>query len=346
MTSITTFTLALLAQAATASPSPSAAQPSSGMTTTLDIAALISALLWPTVLLVVLLLYRRQIPVFVEGIAARITKFEFGGFSLELAKATPFVPDWSAGKLDLRHTATAVLVNDSTARTFSAQLMQGGSADYAELNLGAGEEWLTSRLLIMSIIFARTKGIQSLVFLETSGNTRRRFAGWAEPEKVRWALAQRYPWLEQAYADAYSEVISGPAAFVVNNRGALGQEIQPNDPGPTIDLIQKFLQRVQAVFPVPPPPDEWVIVEETSNTYEHASWIDSEDVEMMLGNDFHTSTIHASELGSKNTKDQLRVFLSQPVRFQAVVGDDGRFQYLVDRRILLEQVSARIVSEG
>lgn len=198
----------------------------------------------------------------------------------------------------------------------------------------------------MSIVFARTKGIQCLVLLETSGNTRRRFAGWAEPEKVRWALAQRYPWLEQAYADAYSQVISGPVAFVVDNRGALGQQDQPNDPGPTIDLIQNFLMRIQTVFPVPPALDEWVIVEAASNTYEHASWIDSEDLEMMLGKDFHASTIQASELRSKNTKDQLRVFLSQPVRFQAVVGDDARFQYLVDRSILLEQVSAKIASEG
>ena len=58
------FLFALFQQAA-ASPSPS--PPGPGLTTTLDIAAVISAVLWPLVILAILLLYRKKIPAFVEG---------------------------------------------------------------------------------------------------------------------------------------------------------------------------------------------------------------------------------------------------------------------------------------
>jgi len=54
-------------------------------------------------------------------------------------RAAAFVPGWSgsAGTWDLRQKATSIQVNDSTAMTFRAQLMEGGTADYTEVNLGA-----------------------------------------------------------------------------------------------------------------------------------------------------------------------------------------------------------------
>ena len=156
----------------------------------LDIAATLSAVIWPLVVLAVLLAYRSKIPALVEGLASRVRKLEFAGVSLELALAKPFVPEWSGSPtaLDLRHKATAIQVNNSTARTFLTQLTDEGTGDYAEINLGAGGEWLTSRLFIMAIIFARMKGVKCFVFVETVGNTRKRFVGWAEPEKILAAI--------------------------------------------------------------------------------------------------------------------------------------------------------------
>src|SRR5262245_7082883 len=173
------------------------------MTTTLDIAAALSAVIWPIVALVILLAFRARIPTLIEGLANRITKLEVAGIAVELTVAKPYVPQWS-GTLDLRNKAAAMQISDSTARLFLSQLTDEGSADYAEVNLGAGKEWLTSRLYIMAIIFARMKGIRSFVFVETEGGVRKRYVGWAEPTAIRWALARRYPWFERAYADAYS----------------------------------------------------------------------------------------------------------------------------------------------
>lgn len=325
--------------------------PANGLSVTLDIASAIGAVFWPLIVLIALLAYRRDIPALVRGLAGRVTKLELAGVSLELAKATAFVPAWSeaAGALDLRQRAAAIQVNDSTAMTFRAQLMEGGSADYAEVNLGTGQEWLTSRLFIMSILFARVKGIRGFVFVETSGNVRRRYVGWAEPENIRWALAKRYDWLEQAYAAAYSEIVTNRQAFIVNHEGKLGYKFSAQDAGPSLELIKKFLLRVQAA-PLPPvavPSDaaNWILIDAATNTHEHASWMTSEEIEEMLGSDLNRSTIRSSELRQKSARDQLRTFLSTPELFSAVVEDDRRFEYLLDRRSLLEQV-ARSVSAG
>lgn len=220
------------------------------MTINLDIASVLSAVLWPVVVLVILLVFRKRIPALVEGVASRVTKLEFAGISLELAVAKPFVPEWSGppGALDLRHRATAMQVNDSTARTFIAQLQltEEGTADYAQVNLGTGEEWLTSRLFIMAIVLARMKGIKCFVFVETSGSVRKRYVGWAEPEKIRWALAKRYPLLEQGYTGAYSALTSQQDPLIVSNQGRLGYQHSPDDPGLSIELLKEFLERVQA----------------------------------------------------------------------------------------------------
>jgi hypothetical protein len=317
------------------------------MNVTLDIAAVLGAIMWPAVLLAVLLAWRKNLPGLVTHLARRVTKLGFAGISLELAQAEPFVPEWSGSPqaLDLRRTATAVQVSDSTAKTFLDQLMQPGTADFAEVNLGAGEEWLTSRLFIMAIVFARMKGIEAFVFVETSGGTRRRYIGWAEPEKIRWALARRYPWLEQAYADAYSEIISLPGASIVSNEGRVESRSPPPGPAPSIELLREFLQRIEAPLPMPTDPADWVLLGPATNTYEHARWISSEELEQILTDDCYTSTIRSSELRSKNTSEQLRSFLSVSGRFVAVVGDDQRFEYLVDRDVLLEQVAKRVSSD-
>ena len=334
----------------TGAPSSATNASSQGLATTLDIAAAISAILWPLIVLVALLAYRQKIPALLHAVAGRISKLEFVGVSLDLAKAAAFVPEWagSAGALDLRQKATSIQVNDSTAMTFRTQLMEEGTADYAEVRLGSDQEWLTSRLYIMAIVFARVKGIQCFVFLETAGDVRKRCLGWAEPEKVRWALARRYPWLEQAYSEAYSGILTRQNAFVVTNQGKLGYQLSTNDPGPSIELVREFLQRVQAP-PIPtatPDTSHRVLIDASTNTYEHASWITSGQLEDLLGSDLSRSGVHSSELRSKNARGQVRMFLSLPERFQAVKGDDQRFEYLLDRNVLLEQVARNVSSES
>lgn len=321
------------------------------MTTTLDIAALIGALVWPAVIIAVLLLYRDQIPVAANWLASRIRKLEFAGVSLELAVARPFTPDLSAGEFDLRHNAAVIQIAGSGAPTILSQLAEDDNGDYAEINLGTGNEWLTSRLFILAILFARMKGIKCFVFVETSGTVRRHFVGWAQPEKIRWALAKQHPWLEQAYAEAYSTVISN--SLIVTNEGGLGYQHSRRNLGPSTSLFREFLQRVQALptpAPITPESDNWVRLDTKgapalAPTYEHAHWISSETLEQILGADLKTSTIRASEVRAKNPTEQMRAILSLPDRYVPVTTEEQRFEYLIDRSVVLNLMGKKLLVE-
>jgi hypothetical protein len=200
----------------------------------------------------------------------------------------------------------------------------------------------------MAIVFARVKGVQALAFIETAGDVRRRFVGWAEPDKVRWTLAQHYPWIEQAYATAYSEFLAF-GNYIVSDRGTIGQDYQPNDPRPMIDFIKQFLMHTQSGDAEPLVPverDEWVLVDETRHTYEHSPWINSEQLEMMLGKNLHGSSIRLNEFSAKSPKERLRILLAVPERFRAVVGDDQRFEYLVNQDLLLDEIVTTMSAEN
>jgi hypothetical protein len=324
-------------------------RPSNTFAVTLDIAGVLAALLWPLLVLSILLIYRQRIPSLFGFLAKNLRKFEFAGISLELAKATGFTPNWSAAGsgVDLRRTASAVQINDSTLMNFRVQLGEGGTADYAEINLGAGAEWLTSRLFIMSIVFAQVKDIRCFVFEEATPSVRRRYVGWAEPYRLRWALAQRYPWLEQAYAKAYDDVLARKQAFVVDHGGRLGNQLSTRDPTPSIELVREFLMGIQSpAIPVVPVPEvrHWVKLDTSPDTYEHGSWITTEELEETLGGDLIRASVRSAEIRAKSAAERPRIFLGHPTHWVGVVADDQRFEYLVDRNVLLEQVADAIAT--
>jgi hypothetical protein len=310
---------------------------------TLDIAAVLSALIWPLVVLIVLLAYRHQLPGLFNALSNRLTGVGVAGFSIELAVAKPFTPEW-ASLTDLRNSATPVQITDSVAATFLSQLRAGGKADYAEANLGCGEEWLTSRLFIMAIVFARTKGIHAFVFVETTGGFRRRYIGWAAPEQVRWALASRYRWLEHAYADAYAAVLTQqPNTVVASNQGRLGYDFDQANPDPSVQLVREFLQRVQAAAPMlPTDRNGWVLIDAPTDTWEHASRLDGALLEDLLGTECKRAALSVAELRTLKPADSLHLILSEAARFTAITGPDQRFEYLIDRDALLPQAARQL----
>jgi len=234
------------------------------MNITLDIAAALSALIWPVIVLVILLAYRSRIPTLVEGLASRVKKLEFAGVSLELALAKPFVPEWSGAPtaLDLRHKATAIQVQDSTARTFLTQLTDEGTGDYAEINLGTGSEWLTSRPLHHGHRLCPNEGDR---VLRICGDIRRcqealrRMGGASDcPLGARQALSLARASVCRRVRRRHLECSHRLAG------GRLGYPYAPADPGAGIDLLKEFLERVQQLFPqpvTPPEPQQWVTID-------------------------------------------------------------------------------------
>jgi hypothetical protein len=304
----------------------------------MDIPALLTAITWPLTALIIFLAYRKHLPDLVGGLTSRITKLGIAGVEFELAVAKPYEPDSdkSNAAAEFWHKAVSSQVSDSTATTFFNQLNEGGAADYAVVNLEQGQAWLTSRLYIVSILYAQIKGVKAFVFIETEGGIRKRYIGWASTNKIRWALEARYQWLGNAYKEAYKQLLINGAQIVSEN-GRLGDTYNSNNVYKSIDLLREFLQQIQS--PTPPPMDikEWINLDSTPPVFEHGRWITGELLEKRLGNSLNKGYIRSSELRAKPAKEQLSLIVAIPDSFIAVITDDYRFEYMLDRTRLIEQ---------
>jgi hypothetical protein len=155
-----------------------AAQARDPLSIIVDVAAILSVIVWPIIILIALYLFREiiadllreRIPAILRELAGKVTKLGIGGVTLEFAKAKAFTPGFSSATagVDLRQRASAMQVTDSTARTFLNQLRDPTTADYAIVNLGTGDQWLTSRLYIMAVVLPRMKGLKAFVFFWTN----------------------------------------------------------------------------------------------------------------------------------------------------------------------------------
>ena len=173
-----------------------------------DVAAMLGAFLWPVVLLIVLLLYRKEIPKLTEAVLRRVNKFAFAGIEVQLAEVKTIEPAWGgpSSSVDRQRAEPFTAIKEQRKIQQAFPVCDAPQSEIAEVDLGQGEDWLSSRLYIMAILFARYKGVQALVFLDTALGVTRRYVGWADADVFRWALARRYPWLECAYARAYSKI--------------------------------------------------------------------------------------------------------------------------------------------
>jgi hypothetical protein len=136
-----------------------------------DILKFIVAILWPLVTVVALVLFRRPLTRLASEIAVRTTKVSFKGVSVEFQRLTPLAPAWSVSSWSAAaqnvHTLTSSELFDSYSSTLFDQLLHSKDADYAVVDLGRGEEWLTSRLYIFSLVLGEISRLSALVFLET-----------------------------------------------------------------------------------------------------------------------------------------------------------------------------------
>jgi hypothetical protein len=319
---------------------------------TLDLAALIAALVWPVVVVFALSKYRQPITDLSNAALQRGFNVGLGGFSLEIPGVHELMPRWSGKdmEIDLRRPIPSAEVTDSTAQAFITQLEEGGPADYAALDLGEGREWLSSRLFIMSILLRRMRNLQVFVFVKAAAGVQRRLIGVAELEKVRWAIAQRDFYLEEAFAHAYSRLFSKFGAFdVVSRNGRLeSRGPPPGNPWPAVLLLQFFLANIQAqARPAGEDEQEWVpltpigpATAAPAPSFEHAQWLDGAGLEKLLGRDvLNTSRLSSSDLYGRDELEEVRLVLAQPGPYIAVTDADGRFERLIERQAVMEQFS-------
>lgn len=326
-------------------------------TVSLDVAALVSAIVWPLVLVVLAVTYRGAIGRVIGTAGERGFKLSLpGGWSFELPGATEARVDWVSGRMetDLRRPVSFTTITDSTRMEFSAQLEIRTPAQYAVVDIGSGEEWLTSRLYIMSILLARLRSVDVLVFLEERGGQPGRFAGWAPIGDVRWILARASPRFEQAFVQAANELEEqshriiakgGVLATPVDGPFAAGG-LSPEQEAP-VDLLSAYLRRIQR--PAAPPNEEnlWQPLLPAGGApaptmVEQGRWLDAATMRDLLGDRLQTSFIRENELLGKPDAEKIRLLVSHQGAYVALTHDDWRLARLIDRATLMEQLSSAV----
>jgi len=204
---------------------------------------LAGVLIWPVVVVVLAITFRRALIAFVEGTAGMLkgslSKVSLpGGFAFELVQTHEFKVDWSGpGGEDLRNTVGITQFASGVQDILGLLKPQQPSltADYAVFNLGLGEQWLTSRLHLFSLLLRRTHGLRYCVFVFNTPDVRRRYLGFATTEAVRWSMALSYPFLEQA---AHKALLQLNDERITSHTGAL-------DPQSATSFINNYLSAIQ-----------------------------------------------------------------------------------------------------
>lgn len=167
---------------------------------------------WPVLICIMVVAFRKPLESLLYALPDRITKFKAFSFEIELASAKArgtANPEFG----DLK-TATAVDIHESGTQLFR-QMKDRSRVDYVVIDLGAGKEWITSRLFVVATMFQRLRGVQCIVFLEGIGEHYGTLVGIAQPQAVRWCLSQNFPWLENKFTEALAAVFS-PGSMAPN----------------------------------------------------------------------------------------------------------------------------------
>jgi len=215
----------------------------------IDLPSLLRAATWLLIAIFAVFAFRRPLAELVSTFCQRIRRLSFGGLSLELAEVSELKSP-QALETEIRQLE-AGLAPQSGASGISGllvRLQQDGRHDYIVIDLGSDSSprWLTSRLYLLALLISSIDRRLCLVFVETVGGIRKRFVGTAFPDRVRWALARRYGWLESASAAAYA-ILAGPApAANFQFDPATGYFFEWQ----ITQLVQQFLAYVRSPQPV------------------------------------------------------------------------------------------------
>jgi hypothetical protein len=325
-------------------------------TTSVD---LVSALAWPVATVAAVILLRKHLGRLLEEVGKRATRVSVFQFALDLATVPQLDPPWKVGGDDVRQLTRAD-VFDSATETLFQQLSDAGASDYIVVDLGKGDQWLSSRLYAFAVVLRRMRGLRSIVFTATKGDQTGVFIGEGDPILVRWALAQAYPWLEIGFARAYADEIATPppgppgTPLILSEEGALA-------PGMANMLVRAFLNEIQAPGAVPPAPGqpappaitpgppEWIELPSPlpglAPAWEHASWLTAELLEQIVGRSELGADMAFADSPDVPTEERVKAVARRPGKFVALVTHSGRFTGMIDRAALLEAMARGYVEQ-
>lgn len=305
--------------------------------------------LWPLVALVAIVLLRRPIG---ELLSRRVSKLSVFAVSVELAQVPEARPAWTMRlgneELDFRGLTGADKLTDSYTHSLFRQMEEPGALDFATIDLGVGESWLTTRLFLFALLLERLRGLRCLVFVHTDNDIGQIFLGIAAPVSVRRALTSAYPWLDAGVAEATWDAIpkDGPTD-AARPRQTTETYLHAALTGPAAQgtasaQAAAFLRYVQTE--TDPSAYDWLPLKTKAGEeprWEHAVWVKTEAIfNGVLRDAVRQDACVVDQPGWKHA-DRLAAVLAKEGEFVALLADHprGRFSRLIDRAALLDRVA-------
>lgn len=323
---------------------------------------IIRAVLWPLVASIgVVALWWSG---FLGELGRRSTRISVFQVSLELAT----VSQRELPGLEQLRDPVASSEVQSGSTSLMQQLLKPDDIDYVVIDLRDGHRWLASRLYLFAELLRRQRGLRCIVFVERRDADSRRLVGIADPLDVKWAMASRFPWLELALNDSYTQSF---ATFQPISFSRSGGRLEPhiaeyvassfmshpniawadNSPVPypwaTVygipgPVLAPWARTPMSGFPASPQ-KEWTVIDDQPTQYEHARWLTGTYLtDIMSPQLLREDDWIIVEPGMDEEKHVMDV-LSRSGDFVAIVNNDRRFRRLIERRLVLEEVARREV---
>ena len=323
-----------------------------------DLVELMKALVWPVVLALALIVFRRPISRFVEQIAGKITKVSVFEVAIELATVPSAPTPWLDPGVYAGSELFGGAVTSTTIMTLFDRIRADMVWNYLIVDLEEEHAWLESRLYMFTTILQRMGGLRCVVFVQSAQGRYRRFLGVAKPQSVQLALGEKYPWfkaiLDNSVATALAESSMLPAPpplptsvdqFVTGMANSIRSSLSKLQPMPK-DLAQAVSERFifdplmqTATDPRNP---EWSQLG-GSGSWDHSRWLTLErfnkDLRSVL---FDVELSQLEDTPDTPADERTRALLRRRLPFVAIVNQHGEFQRLIDRQVLIEQVAAKL----
>ena len=111
-----------------------------------------------------------------------------------------------------------------------------------------------------------------------------------------------------------------------------------------IDLMRAFLQEIQATFePIQEGQQQWVKHQANVPTWEHASWLNADDIEDLFDNELNKQFVYANELDGATEENRMKRLHEIRSPYVHIVDNAGQFHELIDREVIASQVLTSIV---
>jgi hypothetical protein len=294
----------------------------------------IKTLVWPLVVALGILTFRRLLSQLLRDLGGRITKLS--AFHVEVELSGIVTPSISLAEFTSEfEDLTGGSFTPTTMMELLRRIKEVDPLYYLLVDIGSGQRWLISRLFLFSFVLWRIGAVRCVVFVETKLNHTRQLLGITKPESVCAILGQKYPWFQIVLNEVWAQLPERvPANTIELSRNSAEQ------------LVQQFLDhpRIRKNEPPSYPADvidEWEELhpEPMPIYWEHSKWLSrrhvDEDVRQVFFDGEEAKLLDSPE---DPTSRRNLGLLRRQVPFVALVNSKGEMKYLVDREAFLRRV--------